>query len=364
MFLIWAALACLVAADLPEDLRQPVEVARQAPAELAADLLIRFSGSPKVRERGAKRELLEEAFERAQAARYASAVEGDGPVEEALRLGLSRVGLQTRVVRRMISVSPVRAERLFLSIEKPDSRTLTCDAAVVPSWAEYHAAFHDLLQRGGAGFPFITAQVRSIRSPEELEPIAERIRAGSWTDAQFRELVDGYALALRQMAAGPLAFHRAAGVGLQQQIFELTRRIVIAGRSPRLLIEAWRRFLVSHMSGTPCEPAANFGAKMVAGFNESLLDLGHSRGAVAEISAEETRAVGIARLGRLGGHHRLTAVSPSNSAPLVSRLTDSLARANPLEWRLRLEPFLEPKRAGELLRSSETLIGAYAESVF
>ncbi len=277
MFLISAVLACLTAADLPPDLAAELAAARSGPPEFVAALLIRLSESPRVRARGAKRELLQEAYQVAKAAQHPTAHISLPPVPaspDATQV-LSRTGLQARVIQRMIAVDPVWALRLFDAMEAPTPYRAGCEATLAPSFADYYQTLRDLFRRGGAGFPLLLAQTRSMRTPHALAPLAELIRDGAWTPHQLAELAQAYAESLGSIETGSIEFQLTAGYGLQQRIVELTRRLIKAAIPPRPLIEAWRRYLVHHLPAARCQALPDFGPRLAAAFDESLRHLGH-----------------------------------------------------------------------------------------
>lgn len=349
--------AALGGVELPEEIRRMAEGARGAPAELGADILIRLAESPMVRERVAKRGLLEEAFELAAGARYQltlSSVRDDRDswehhVSEALGLGLSRTALRGRVVRRMLAVDAATAMKLFERMEMPAPGPMRCTDTLAPQVTEYYFALKELLRRGftegerrrGLDFGLVSERVRRMRSPFDLEPMAEIIRDGNWTKEQLQDLANGYGLALGVMQADGRSFQRAANFGLQQRVFELARRFVKNGVAPLGLIGGWRQFLVRHGGGVRCG-SGGVVEQLAKGFNEGLRELGGVREFLPVIGAEEMSGAKAEEYGKhrdAGAFHRrcVELRELGDWAGLAAVLRESKVRVtSPAEWYLRV----------------------------
>ena len=132
-------------------LMQIVELAQSAPAEFAAQALLRVAQSANLRDKAWKRELLDQAFQSAASARNpVSRRIGTGIVlngsweqmtSEAANLGLDRLSLQTKAVGAMLTVNTRQARELFLTIPQPVPARLHCEDALVEDPSVY---FEDL----------------------------------------------------------------------------------------------------------------------------------------------------------------------------------------------------------------------------
>ena len=116
------------AAQYPPEIDALVQRARSAPAEFAADVLIRLAASTRVTDKAARRELLEEAYTRAQGAqqrwkRVAALAPPRGTPADLLSRAYAQDvdggSLSCRVVRAMLDLDPARARRLFEDLPRP-----------------------------------------------------------------------------------------------------------------------------------------------------------------------------------------------------------------------------------------------------
>lgn len=324
------------AANIPQELYFVLDAAREAAPEVGADLLLRLAGSPRVRERGAKRELVEEAFERARESRR------EYTLGSAEGISLSRVALQSRAVRRMIGVDAVRALRLYRQMGVTAPPGARCGDREAATAVEQTQALKELMRRGfldserrrGADFDLLSEAVAAARAVEQLESLAELIRDGSWTQGQLERLAASYASGL----AGMEPDAQIPGFGLQQRIAELARRLVKAGIEPRPLLEAWRTFLVRRLTGVRCAGSPGRLEAMAAAFNESLRQIGSPKVAIEAIGAGEMRAARI----------------EEGTAAGTARRTDAE------QWLDKLLAALAAGEAEALKRSPDRLTAAYA----
>lgn len=346
--LVWLLACSAMAADV----QRLVDMARAAPPELGADVLIRLSASPKVRARGEKREMLREAFAIARGAKFDHAWRASGHGDDAaLALGLSRSGLQARAVRRMVAVDPPDAVRLMGLMAKPDVAAIECSAALVPVVVEYfqalrevtRRAFLDSERRRGLDFVLVRAAVGSMRSARELEPVAQLIHEGAWSREQLDSLVGDYARLMADMDSDGLLF--AAGFGLQKQVAELIPKLVRAGLSPRELSIAWRSFLVRRLGGERCGGDEVL-RRMMAAYNDVFRRMAD---APPELTPQDDKPSRVSI--------RPAPRGIEDAAPVtVSALKESpLLRANPPEWRSLLSRLIEVKNGrAEVLEAMRT----------
>ncbi|HUA20193.1 MAG TPA: hypothetical protein VMB25_15705 [Bryobacteraceae bacterium] len=152
--LLAAALLHAEAPQLPEPYQSIAGLAYAAPPEFAADALLRmveFGGLP---DKGPKRDLIEQAFRLAAAAKFPVRMTGlpgttadtrSGSLSQAYAFGFDALSLQSRAVRDMLPVDPAKARELFGDIAPPMLAPLTCDDALVYDVADYYRALEGVV---------------------------------------------------------------------------------------------------------------------------------------------------------------------------------------------------------------------------
>ncbi|MGH9612836.1 MAG: hypothetical protein ACRD4P_07150, partial [Bryobacteraceae bacterium] len=143
-------------AKLPASLRQLVEAAQSAPPAFAADGLMQVIESGKIQDRDVSRALLDRAFHLASSAGLKFAMRARlrnladteaGAMDEAYRLNLDSLSLQSRAVRDLIALDHAKARALFLEIPKPvlpDS--IACGDPLVPDVSPLYSALTAVVQ--------------------------------------------------------------------------------------------------------------------------------------------------------------------------------------------------------------------------
>ena len=151
--LIWTVLICTAMpaeiAKLPEPYQSLAELARGAPPEFTADALLRIVEQGRLADRDARRDLIDEAFRSASAAKFSVRMQGlpgtltdtaSGSLSRAYALQLDMVSLESRAVRDMLPLDPVNARKLFGEIARPMLAPLTCDDALVYDLSDFYQA--------------------------------------------------------------------------------------------------------------------------------------------------------------------------------------------------------------------------------
>lgn len=194
----------LFAADpvkLPEPLHSLADLASAAPPEFTADALLRIVESGRVADRNASQALVEQAFQAAASAKFPvrmQAIRGavtdteSASLNEAYKLGLDIVSLQSRAVRDILPLDPAKARDLFGQIATPALAPLTCDDALFYEPDEYYRALSAVLN--GAFSPKEKAKDEHLNllidvlgqatSPLQLAPLASVIESAGLTAAQ------------------------------------------------------------------------------------------------------------------------------------------------------------------------------------
>ena len=108
-------------------------------------------------------------------------------------------------------------------------------------------------------FKFLMRHV-TLTSPAQIGPMAEVIATAKLTDAQFQGLVALFSSSLKQLSGDDRSFTAARPFGVQ--IKQLRQAIEKRGGSPVPMLEAYRAYLVRHLSGARCGDTARFEMKV------------------------------------------------------------------------------------------------------
>ena len=202
-------LLCTLLWAEPRKLLQPyqsiLDLAQSTPPEFAADALLRVVESGKIADRDAKRDLVEQAFRLAGAAKFPLRMRGipgsmvdtrSGYMSKAYDLKLDALSLQSRAVRDMLPIDKTKARELFFAIPKPVLQPLTCDDPLFYQVDDYYqalglvvdGAFTDKERAKEEHVNFLLDYLSQAMSPLQLAPLARVIKSAGITPAQ-REIL-------------------------------------------------------------------------------------------------------------------------------------------------------------------------------
>ncbi len=276
---IFAALSLAAAEkpiELPENVRQAVDLARSTAPELAADSLIRLVESGRVPSPEAQSELLEDAFRTAARAQQPAPLRGAGAAvpqplsvyqAKAFSLGYDTLSLRARALSALLRVDVKKARQLFPQFGRPTAVS-TCADDLVADLAPWYRAAGDYLQMAltakerEAEEPvrFILGVVSALQSAPELEAVhylLERVQLGP---SQQSLIAAAYAARLDSIAVDDRSFSAT----LEQVAFTVAS---MASANPGGPIDELRRgvrsYLVHHLSGKRCAGGGKF--EMAAG---------------------------------------------------------------------------------------------------
>lgn len=234
-------------------------MARKAPAEFAADAMIRVASNAKLDAR-TRVKLLTEAFRLAGGAQHPLKLRGaitrsgsDGAfLERAYRQELDTLSLRLRAVREMLPLDGAKASKLFFSIPRPAVPPVHCEEIVVYDVDLYYDGLGAIAKLGHRDLgKLLKERVGGITSPAQVAPVARLLRQAGLNDADLRKLTDSFATRVSAVAGDDRSFTyyaTAAAPAIQDLVEELKRRNL-----PALpLAEAFRKYLVSHLSGDRC----------------------------------------------------------------------------------------------------------------
>lgn len=253
------------AAELPGPIASAIDMARAAPGEFAADGFIRIAALEQV-EKPRKIALLEQAFRRAGEAqepykRHSSItkVQGSGGFyNRAYDQDLDGLSLRLRAVEAMLPLDTGKARELFLQIAPPNPPKLKCDEFLVYDVSRYYDVLADIAHHAftpkevekGEPFRLLLQHAGTIHSPVQVIPMARAILHSGVKDGDFQALVAAYASALGQISGDDRSFTYTRSTG--SEIFELVEELKKRGLSPLPLLESYRLYLVTNLSGERC----------------------------------------------------------------------------------------------------------------
>ncbi len=202
--LMWTT-AIAEIAKLPEPYQSLAELARGAPPEFAADALLRLIEQGRLADKDVRRNLIEEAFRNAAAAKLPVRMDGlpgtttdtaSGSLSRAYALKLDALTLESRAVRDMLPLDPASARRMFADIARPTLTPLTCDDALVYDLADYYQALGAVVnstftpkeRAKEEHLNFVSDYLGQATSPLELAPLATVIQTVGVTALQRQGL--------------------------------------------------------------------------------------------------------------------------------------------------------------------------------
>lgn len=267
------------------DLTRIVDLAQGTAGEFAAQALLRVAGSPGLRDKIWKAELLEQAFQNASAARnpikkhimggLAPTGSRAAMASQAAALGLDRLTLQTEVVKAMLTVNPKRARELFLTIQQPVPARLHCEDALLDDPSSYFSTASSVADSA----LFLNERIQNISSAVEVAPVARMlagvIGARKATQAQLKLMISSFAAALQRIDGDDRSFSSSLPA-IAQDVPALAEFGILA--------EAYRQFLVKNLTGSRCSESVSenwqkesaaaavslFNTKMSAGGSSNL----------------------------------------------------------------------------------------------
>jgi hypothetical protein len=253
------------AADAPARIEALLDAARAAPAEFAADAMIRIAALDQL-EKARRIELLEQAFQRASGAqqpykRHATFVRAGSPsgfLNRAYGQDLDGMSLRLRAIEALLPLDAQKARELFLQTPSPNTPPLKCEDFLVYDVDRFYETLGSIARqsftaeevRAGEPFRLLKRFAGAIASPVQVAPVARMLAAASVKDAEFRDLESSFAEALGKIAGDDrsFAYSTTAGKQMLALVEELKRRQL----PPLPLLEAYRLYLVNNFSAARC----------------------------------------------------------------------------------------------------------------
>ena len=353
-----------LAAGRPLEIDALVDQARGAPAEFAADALIRIAALPGV-DKPRKVELLSEAFGQAAGARQpykrrSLAMDLGGAPRFYLQLDnriysqdLDALSLQLRAVEALLPLDARKARDLFSRIPPLTLPRLTCEDYLVYDVSRFYEVLLGVTRNGftpeevAKGRPtlMLAQYAAAIASPSQIGPAARLVASAGLNDADFQKLLVPLAGALRRISDDSRSFMEArdAGAAILALAEDCERRRI----SPLILADAYRVYVVNNLSGIRCAggPSASDANDFVRFFNERLVT--PPLRPIEEREAARSKVEGKASLPRrcedaecraMAARYRDLLLSPSGEG------WSAEGKSTP-EWKGRLEDFFSAMEA-------------------
>jgi hypothetical protein len=250
-----------------------VDLTRGAPAELAADALIRLAALDQLPKKR-RIELLEQAFQSAAASpvpykKRSALTNAQAPsafLERAYALDLDALSLRLRAVQALLPLDPQRARARFEDIPPIDLPNLTCDDFMAYDVSRYYQVLAEVAAQGFTAkeakeeepIKFLT-RYAAINYPAQIAPEARILANLSIPDSTFQSLVTAFAGNLSRMGGDDRSFTDAAREA-GPAIAALAQASARRGLTPVVVLGAYREFLVGHLTAARCDESDSAGA--------------------------------------------------------------------------------------------------------
>gem|GEM_PF-2541047 len=251
-----------------------VDAALSAPPELGADLLITIAQGSHLSKKN-RIEILVRAFDLAGSAKYAlrrtpataAAYNTDsdaGTISAALRPGLDRLSLQSRVIKELALLEPALARRLFDTSRHISIPSLTCEDALGYSLDEFYQSALAVIshtysaKEAADGEPATLAEdlLRHAASPFQLNGALQLLLHDKWSTDELQTLASVFAATLAQLSADDRSFTAGTNFSALQSLIRFVARLRTNNINPYPVIRAFREYLVRHLRASRCADTA------------------------------------------------------------------------------------------------------------
>jgi hypothetical protein len=270
------------------ELSRIVDLAQAVPPEFSASFLLRVAGSPRLRDRVWKKELLEQAFQSASLAQQPirRKVIAAGVVArsraEVMSMGfdqrLARLSLQSLATSEMLQLDKAKALEMFQAIAFPALHQLDCEDALIDHVSEYYdllgriidSAFSPEELRYGRHVELLNYKIGGMDSPVQLAPMARVLTSAALSPEELKALTGSFGAALERIQNDDRSFSSSLSL-TDKEMHQFGDVLKARSVTPDGVIVAYRRYLVRNFTGNRC--ADNVGKDDVLGttvssFNE------------------------------------------------------------------------------------------------
>jgi hypothetical protein len=253
------------AADAPAGIDALLDAARAAPAEFAADAMIRIAALDQM-EKPRRVEVLEQAFRKASGAQqpykrhatFARAGSPSGFLNRAYGQDLDALSLRLRAIETLLPLDGQKARDLFLQTPPPNVPRLKCEDFLIYDVGRFYDTLGSVARQSftaeeaqaGGPFRLLARFAGNITSPVQVAPAARMLAAAGVKDADFGTLATSFAEALGKVSGDDRSFAYSIPAG--RQILALVEELKRRRLSPLPLLEAYRLYLVNNLSAARC----------------------------------------------------------------------------------------------------------------
>ncbi|MGE0101733.1 MAG: hypothetical protein AB7U64_05365 [Blastocatellales bacterium] len=263
-----------------------IDRARNAPPEIAADIMFQLIETRAVIDPEKSESLLEELFDLSYKAQYKvkriESIDKSGSrisnLNYAYSLNLDELSIQCRVVRLMIPLNKERAVELFKKIQLPSLDPLSCKDLMVYEMSVYYETLNDLVSRALVNsenkqldsYNLIGAAITKITSPTQLVSGAKLLARLDLSSIDLEYFLPAYVQKLKHLSSDPRSlFLVIPSVG--KEVKNLALKCKAGGVPYENLIDAYRTFLTENMKKGICDDFPD-----ASGISEAVKENGKS----------------------------------------------------------------------------------------
>ena len=254
-------------ATRPVEIENLIYEARTTPPEFAASALLRVAESKKISDIDWKRELIEEAFALAARAQHpvkrrytgGSVDTRTGYLNYAYDLKLDRLSLQSRAVRAMIAVNPVKAREMLSGIPQLEFSLVDCEETLVYEVADFYETLAEIARTSFTAeqlsrnehVQFIEPYVRDLAHPSQVHPLARVLQTLKTSPERLYNQVLLFSNSLRKVAGDDRSYTFDAYRTLRE-ITQLINFCASEKITRDELLNAYRDYLINHLHTKRC----------------------------------------------------------------------------------------------------------------
>jgi hypothetical protein len=245
-----------------------IDMAGAVPPEFAANALLRLAESERVTQPSKKVQLISDAFYLAESAQQPlkrrpgtpmAADSRSGFLDDAFRLNLDRLSLQSRAVEDALTLSQTKARTLFEQTEL-SLEPLGCGEPLAYDLKAFYQTLGKLISNGftqkeklqGRRLELLERYITGLRSHSQVGPIAQLLRTVDLSSGDLRIAVNSFATSLATLHGDKRSFTAAARYGDFDSLAGLVTELDAKGVSVVGILQILREYLLSNLRDSPC----------------------------------------------------------------------------------------------------------------
>ncbi len=252
---------------IDEEVELLIERARNAPPEIAADIIFQLLEANIAIGPGRKIQLLEELFDLSYNTQHKIKLRESidstdsriGNLNYAYSLNLDSLSIQCRVVRLMIPIKRDRAVELFKRIQILDLDPLSCQDLMGYDISIYYDALRDIVSTALTDNENKQIEVRNlignaisgISSPLQFSAVAKMLATLDLTSDELSYFVPAFVAKLKNLSSDPRSLSMSVP-GAGAEIGKLAMKCRAKGVVYESILDGYRNFLVENMTKSLC----------------------------------------------------------------------------------------------------------------